>query len=260
MAFGANIGNFPAIHINPAELNALIVRHGSWAEYRKAVLCPCNRKETGMGSVGCKVCNGLGWAYPAELRQRCKFLDSSRTGQNRFEPSGHIVQGNLTVSIQAPLIPALGDVLMPCGERHIVHEQLHRALDQVDQREVRATADYGHRTRPSGPKAERLLYRDNVEVESLYWAVEPTGPDDDGLRRGRIGTDFRLVPEGAGTRIEWVGTRGPARGKGYGVRYTADAAYMVKASMPVLRREANQQMPYRAVLDRLDKRQEADLR
>jgi hypothetical protein len=258
----ADLSSFAAFHFNPAEIDGLIRVHGSDAEYRKGSVCPCSRIETGMGAVGCDVCRGLSWVYPQKRRGWCRFLDSSRTASAKWEPSGFVTSGTLSVTFPSGLVPAAGDMLLPCGEIHVVHEQFHRGVQQVNQGELRARARAdGNNAVPRRltARVERLLY-DNVVLESIYWIEIINGKDE--LVEGRENVDFRLVSEGAhkGTRIDWVGARGPGQGKGYSVRYQAPAAYLVKQSVPVFRRENNTELPWKAVLGKLSDLAESDLR
>jgi len=255
----ANIANFAAIHFNPREIDGLIGLHGNHSEYRKGVICPCNRIETGQGAAGCPQCRGLSWVHPKELRGRCMFLDASRSNRGKANPAGWTLSGTLQVTLPSALVPAVGDILLPCGEVHIVHEQFHRGVQQMSQLELRRRARQdGNNAVPRrlGMRVERLLYDRVIKVEAVYWL------DGDRLVMARENSDYKLVSEGEGkgTRIDWLGIRGPKQGDGYSIRYQAPAAYIVNETAPMFRHENNRSLPWRAGLDRLADLAEGDQR
>lgn len=250
----ASLAGFLGVHLDPLEVDALIAVHGNECEYRRGQLCPCFRVETGQAAIGCPACRGLGWTYPESMRCRTAFLDHSKTAKGTMEGAGNMVQGEAQVTFRIGVVPGRGDLVLPDCEEHIVHEQFTRAVQQISQRDMRSRLPPGGLTRPLPPRSERLLYPDPFEVEAVSYlrgeeAVIAT-PD----------VDYRVAPLEGGTTIAWIGSRGPAPGEGYTVRYIAQAAYMVQSSPPNFRHEGAVAMPYRATLERLDKLQERDLR
>lgn len=249
----ASVFNFESLHLNPVEYDSAILVHGSSGEYRKGMLCPCARIETGQGALGCKACRGLGRIHPVELREPMIFLDSSRSAQAKYTGAGLLVEGQLQVSFPLGVIPARGDLLLPDNEVAVIHETLFRAVQQYDGRKLRAELDQpGQRPNPTRVRRAQLLY-DNLEPEAIQ-EVSYIAPN--GLAVLARRSDWKL----SGARLEWLGKASPGAGEGFSVRYCAPAAYMVEAMWPVFRREADAVMPWRANLTRIDKLQENDLR
>lgn len=256
---GVNIAAFSSLHFNPLEIDAVIEEHGNWCEYRKGQLCPCARIETGQGNISCGVCRGLGWVYPAALRCRTKFLDSSRGGSSKMDPVGAIVSGQMQCTFRIGIVPARGDMILPECDEYVVHEQFHRAVQQVSRSEMRSRLPPSGTDRALPVRAERLLYPDVFEMESVTWiGVDADGKDV--IMYGKEGTHYRLTTRDGGLWVDWTPGLGPEQGKGYTVRYVAAAAYLVKGAVPAFRHEANVAMPYKSSLERLDKLQEDDLR
>jgi hypothetical protein len=248
-----NIAQFtPPLHFNPKELTELIIQHGTDSEYRRAMICPCSRIETGMAAIGCKACRGLGFLYPPELRCPTTFLNSGRSNDLRQQPAGYTTSGQMQVTFPSGLIPGRGDLVLPACEEHEVHEHFHRAVQQVDHRELPRQFDVA--PRPLRARAERLLYPEITKLEEVYWLQDRERP-----MRGREGVDFTLQTRNGGLHVVWTDGRGPAPGEGYSLRYRAPATYMVEPGRALHRNEANVTLPYRATLHRLDQMAEADL-
>lgn len=250
------ITDFATLHFNPLEMSAVIMMHGSAAELRRALVCPCARIETGQGAAGCPACNGLGFVFPLPERCRTTLLDHSRNPKYAILAEGAHVTGDLSVTFPSGVLPGHGDMVLPECETHVVLEHFHRATAQVDIvpiEERRRSRDVPlHVVRP---RAERLLYPSVTALESCYW-LDAEGD----LVRGVDGSDFVLDRRAGGVYVRWLSEiRGPERGKGYSIRYQAPAAYLVKMAAPRFRHEAGVPMPYFCVLDRLDRRSERDL-
>jgi len=251
-----NIASFHPLHFSPLEISAVIMQHGNEGSLRRALVCPCARVETGMGSVGCKACGGLSFVYPQELRCKTSFLDHGRMENHSQRAVGFDIDGSISVAFPAGVIPGRGDMLLPKCEPQVVLEQHHRALRQQDRAELarRQTDQRQGPLRVVPARAERLIYPDVLQVEGLFWT------DDDGkLIEGKEGRDFRLE-RGNGVAIKWIGTRGPAQGQGYSIRYLAPTAYIVMRSGPTFRHENNINLPYTCRLERLNDLEERDLR
>lgn len=252
----SSIGDFPPLHMNPQEFSDLVILHGSSGELRPGVLCPCMRVETKRPSAGCDVCRGTGWIYPKDRRCPMVFLDHSRSVRRQHNGPGYLSDGTIAVTFPCGVVPAKGDLLLPDGEIHVVHEIFHRDVNQVNNRlleeshrKVRDDALQRSRVpdwvrRPFQPTRNRLLYPEHHEIEALYWIR------DDDLVEARRGIEYRLDPDGT---ITWIHD-GPARGQGFTVRYRAPAAYIIHPEAPSFRHESDLAMPWSArgqALDRL---------
>jgi len=253
---GVNVGAFPGIHFNPEEYTSLILNHGSGAEYRRSVTCPCARIETRQAAMGCKFCRGLGLLYPEDLRGPTIVLDSSRSATNKWAAAGVLPSGTIQVSFPIGVIPAIGDMLLPDEEVHVVEETLWRDDRAVDGNVVRLDRARMVPGRddpvPQRAAVERLLYPDTTEIERVTYIDEAR----DAMVAARP-ADYRVAADGTFT---WAAGRGPEPGKAYTVRYRAPAAYIVHSSAPVFRQEASTGMPYKATLGRLDRLSADDLR
>lgn len=248
---GISIAAFPALHINPVEINDQILIHGNSGELRHSHICPCRRLETGLANAACPVCLGVGFVHPPELREPAIFLDHSRTASMRPNGPGLLVDGTVAITLPCGLQAAKGDLLLPDGETSIVQEMFHRSVQQVTNRmlvERRLMPD--QRTLRLRPRACRLLYPTVTRIDSLYWV------HGDRLVPATQGVDYRLVDNA----IEWI-VDGPPDGDGFSVRYQAPTAYQVHTAAPLYRSENNRQMPWSVTASRLDKLQiEADVR
>lgn len=251
----ARLDAYLPVHFNPHEIDALIAEHGNVCEYRRAVLCPCSRIETQMGAIGCPVCRGIGWSYPTTMRCTTRLLDQSRSGQSKIEPAGAILRGEAQFTFRIGILPALGDLVLPECETHVVMELMHRNVQQIDGYAEAVKLPPRGLSRPLPARSERLLYPEIFEIEAVVWIHEGE------LVVGVEGVQYRQKPTpDGGLTIEFMGSFGPQQGEGYSVRYIAQAAYMIRGSVPMFRHEGDVAFPYRSSLSRLDKVQEMDLR
>lgn len=246
----------PPLHLNLDEYNEELLTYGSSAELRRAVWCPCFRIDTRQPNSDCERCRGNGHLYPEELREPVLVLDTSRSATMRWASAGLVAQGQMTVSFPCGFIPGEFDMVLPDEDLHVVNQVLFRQrtrrLNDVDHlREDRVPYSGGVK-QTQVARQERLLYPTDVCIESVYYE------DADGvLRSPEKGRDYRLLE---GNEWEWIGEAGPEPGGSWCVRYRAPAAYLVQGSGPLLRRSADENMPYRATLMRLDKVSPDDLR
>lgn len=243
---GSRIGAFAHFHINVEELNDLVETHGIGCEWRQAVWCPCIRPDTRSARAGCPHCRGLRFTYPQELRVDMIALVQNRHPQRSLTPSGELITGMAVITFPIGPVPAVGDMVLPCGEFHVVHETLWRAYNPIDNTAVKARVS---RTRDALPpkieaQPEKLLYPDPIEIDRLHWI------DANGKLCVASAADYELV----GNEIRWRAGRGPATGDGYSLRYKAKAAYILNPGEPVYRREGpGAGWPYKVEAARLDR-------
>lgn len=257
----ARIGDFAEFHIDPVELNDLVETHGIGVEWRQAVWCPCARIETRKSRANCPICRGLGHVYPTDLHDDLVCLVLNRNPKRDRVPAGELVTGTCVITFPLGIVPGQGDLIFPCDEVHVVHENLWRASQQIDntavrQRAARVSADVPHVRPPKKqvPPAEKLIYPSIIQFDHLYWIDRKTKK----LLKGTIGADFKLGPT---NEIKWIKGRGPPAGEGYSVRYLAEAAYIISPGEPLYRRENDGVgYPYRVEGQRLDQWAEISLR
>lgn len=242
----------PPMHLSVDEYNNLLLEHGSAAEYRKAIFCPCIRVETRQAVGNCKHCRGLGWLYPEHMRGPMIVLDTSRTSTLKWAAAGLMAQGQITLTFPCGELPGIGDMILPCNDVHVVQEHLIRNVSQ----QVTDRHTSGFRTRPHqrptswGKRDERLTYPD-PQVECITYETA------EGELVFADPTTFNLTHDGV---LTWQDGHGPEPGHAASVRYRAPAAYVIQGASPLLRREGNVNMPYRATAQRLDKVSVDDLR
>lgn len=239
------ITDFPHVHIDPMELSDLIETHGVGCELRRAVWCPCSRVETRQARTGCPFCKGLRFTYPKKMRDDIVALVQSRNPKRALVPAGELVTGIAVVTFPIGIVPGLGDMLLPAGEFHVVHEVLWRAYNPIDNQAIRArerTPDVAAPKIDPGPEA--LLYPKVECIEHLHWIDRQANKLCEASA-----ADYELK----GNVIEWRDGRGPKPGEGYSVRYRAQAAYILNPGEPVTRSESGQGMPYRVEAQRLDR-------
>lgn len=243
--------DFPAQHIEPEELEALIEMRGVACEYRKSVPCPCARIETLAPRVGCAHCGGLGYLYPQELRRDVTVLLTQRSPRKMSKESGEGTTGTAQALFPLGILPSEGDMLLPENEFHVVQQLLRRSQQQIDNREIRERSTVPDQAPPKmHPATDRLLYPDVTEIEDVYWI----SPQDVLCHASAADYDRDA------NVLTWRPGRGPEAGGGYSVRYRAPAAYMLNPGVPVYRAENGQTYPYRAQAHRLDKWGRPDLR
>lgn len=246
----------PPFHLSVREFNDMLLEHGSGAEWRKAVWCPCIRIDNRQASSACEDCRGKGVLYPEHLREPLIILDTSRTSTMRYAAAGLMADGQIEVTFPCGIIPGQHDMLLPDEDVHVVNQvlfrEMTRRLDDRDHLHDDRRAFDGAVKQQQIPRNERLLYPTDVCVEEVFWRDEAKT-----LHSGRVGTHYTLGPE---NEWIWTGSHGPPPGMSWSVRYRAPAAYLIQGSGPMLRREAGDNMPYRVSARRLDKVGPDDLR
>lgn len=244
----------PAFHLSMREFEELLLTHGSAAEYRRAIACPCVRLDSRQPSIGCETCRGSGLFYPEEFREDVIVLDTSRSATMKWAAAGAIADGKVTLTFPCGTIPARGDLILPVDEVHVVTETLFteetRRVEDAMLRPERSAP--GQRKRAQRPRSERLIYPNEVCVEAVFYYDA-----DRKVRRAHTPVDFTLGPR---NEFRWTEGHGPPAGHAWTVRYRAPAAYMIDGSAPLFRQENNADVPYRVTASRLDRIDEDDLR
>lgn len=252
---GITIGDLaPPLHLSQREFNELLITHGSGAEYRRAIACPCVHIDSRQPATGCPACNGVGLFYPERFREPIIVLDTSRSSTAKWTSAGMIADGTITLTFPCGIIPGRGDLILPADEVHVVTETLYRnATMRVTDGLLRPERSApGQRKRPLRPRNERLIYPGDVCIEAVYYVAA-----DRQVVEATPTLDFTLGPR---NEWRWNDGRGPADGSGWTVRYRAPAAYMVGGSGPLFRQENNADVPYRVTASRLDRIDVDDLR
>lgn len=256
--FDANVADFGegAVHLKVEEYASLILQHGNGAEYRRSILCPCARIESGLPAIGCKVCRGMGRAYPKEMRCPTMVLDSQRSSNMKWAAVGLMTQGMVTLSFPPSFVPGIGDIVLPEGDVHVVQETLwrdgSRRVDVDMYRDQRAVGVPGS-DQPliQRPGRDRLLYPETECIEQVAYLRK------DGSLALPEDLEYKIEPDGT---WRWLGSFGPEPGKAFTIRYRAPAAYMIHATGPLFRHENDSTMPYKVVAQRLDRLSADDLR
>lgn len=248
------IADFAHLHIDPADLNDLIEIHGIGCEWRQAVWCPCVRVENRLPRSGCKFCKGLGYTYPAELRHDIIALVQSRHPQRQLTPSGELITGTAVMTFPIGVVPGNGDMVLPAGECHVVHETFWRAYEPIDNKDARDRSRDTPGALPPKilPRPETLLYPNPLRVDFMHWIDRAKG-----TLNTASDADYHLE----GPTIVWHDGRGPAPGEGYSIRYLAQAAYILNPGEPVFRKENDGAgWPYKVEAQRLDRWDTTSLR
>lgn len=245
-------------HFGVAELDNLVRAHGVRGELRHGVICPCTRPETHSPRGSCPSCKGIGWLYPQRLRCQTYMTMQDRETAIKHTDAGVLTDGDVLATALSSTVPERGDMWLPCGERHTIHQILWRRQQQVSQTDLRARLREQDRTAnpvPLKPRLERLLYADSTNHICHYEIDEPT-TNDKRVVEAVAGRDFVVI----GQDVRWVEGVGPEPGRAYTMRYDAPAAYIVSRKVSRYREEAGQPLPQRCVLAQLDKMQDRDIR
>lgn len=252
-----NVAVFAGVHLDPLEFDVLLAEHGTSGEFRRAVMCPCTRLDTGTARVDCPHCRGRRYVYPEHLREPMIVLDAQRTATFRRTAVGELPSGTVHLTFPSHAIPAMGDLWLPDGEEHVVVERFVRdGTRRVTNAALSPQRGYVPDHVPvesSGEPRARLLYGAPCCLEAVTWELPTTG----GLAFGTRGMDFDVDPDGTWT---WAPGRGPAPGATWTVRYRAPAAYMVALDAAQHRTEGDAAMPRLVQAQRLDKVTPDDIR
>lgn len=244
----------PPLHISPEEFTELLLQHGSSAELRRAIQCPCVRIETRSASIDCRSCHGVGWFYPEKLRDDILVLDTSRSATLKWAAAGMMAQGTVNLTFPCDYIPGVGDLVLPSNEFHVVTEALvqegTRRVDDALLRPERGAP--GQRKQRQVSRKERLIYTGEVCIEAVYFFDKNRE-----VQEAFPSLDFTLGPS---NEWRWNEGKGPPPGHAWTVRYRAPACYMVDGSAPLFRRENDEAVPYRVTASRLDRIDPEDLR
>lgn len=245
-------------HFGVGELDNHVRTHGTRGELRRGVLCPCQRPETHMPRGSCPSCKGVGWLYPVNMRCESYMAMQDRETAVRHTSAGVLTDGEVLATVLSTTPPERGDMWLPCGERHTIHQTLWRRQTQVSQSDMRAKLLGQDRTNSDTvmrPRLERLLYANSANHICHYEVDDPT-TNDRRVVEAVVERDFRVI----GQDVRWVDGVGPEPGRAYTIRYDAPAAYIVTKKIPRYREEGGQPLPQRCALAQLDRMQDRDIR
>lgn len=164
-----------------ADFRRLILQHGKRVTWRKALLCPCLREDTGQADLGCRECDGSGFLYvdPMGIQAHMVAFDSKT---RLYEKFGLWLQGQVSVTVEPEYRLGWRDSI----EMHDELMNFNELLKKNDRRGRRQAL-------PEGEDAAR--YR--IAACSTAVARLPNGE----LRRLEQGSHYALT--GAG-RIRWL--------------------------------------------------------
>lgn len=82
----------------PEEFERVILQHGKYVTWRKAMLCPCENHETGQPKLDCEDCDGSGYVYvdPHNIQAHMVSFDKSTRIYEKF---GMWLEGNVMVTV-----------------------------------------------------------------------------------------------------------------------------------------------------------------
>lgn len=242
-----------AFHLDPREFDLAIVQHGQKGEYRRSLVCPCQRVETGWSRSTCTSCRGLGRMYPEGQRCIEYMLPAKPDGSGSFTSASLIYDITEAGMMRSTANPAIGDMWLPCGEVHTVQQLVRFNVQPVPVNDLRrriVTQSHSDVPRIPSPASGRLLYPSVTLIDACAYQ------DADGkVRMAEQDVEFRLN----GVSIEWIGAAGPPPGGAATVRYQAPATYLIGMATPKWGTEGGQRMPWEVRFDRLDRRADADL-
>lgn len=250
-----NVARFDGVHLDPAEFDVILAEHGTSGEWRRAIVCPCFRPDTGTARIDCPHCGGRRYTYPEHLREPMIVLDTQRRTTFKRIAAGELADGTVHLTFPSHVIPSTGDMWLPDGEEHVVTETFVRdGTRRVERAHLLPSRTYVPDHRPvegGGARVERLLYERPCCVEAVTWEV---GAE---LRYGTAGFDFTVDADGS---WRWAAGRGPEPGHAWTVRYRAPAAYMLGTEGASYRTEGDSAMPRLVTARRLDKVVSNDIR
>lgn len=248
---------FPLLHVDPAELDDVILQHGIGAELRRSSICPCTRRETRGPRVDCPSCRGLGRFYPETHRESVVVLMTSRNPRKADEAAGVMFPGDAQATFPRGILPGRGDMLLPEGDYHVVDQLLYPPTLGAGSRTAARAAEAGLTdvvpVTSTTPELTLLYPGFNAAGEPdlcvdlvTYWNGERTVVATEGL-------EWSLV---AGNQIRWLGSPTP---EVIAVRYKAPSAFVVEYDPAKFRAEAGVGYPFRCTVHRLDKWAARDL-
>lgn len=82
----------------PQEFERVILQHGKYVVWRKALLCPCSNLNTGQAVLDCTSCDGSGFIYVDPVRIRAHMLSFDQSTKI-YEKFGMWVEGNTMVTV-----------------------------------------------------------------------------------------------------------------------------------------------------------------
>jgi hypothetical protein len=82
----------------PQEFERVIGQHGKYVTWRKALLCPCENRDTGQPQVDCEDCDGSGYVYVDKHRIRAHMVSFDKTTKI-YEKFGMWLEGNVQITV-----------------------------------------------------------------------------------------------------------------------------------------------------------------
>lgn len=82
----------------PEEFERMILQHGKYVTWRKAMLCPCENRDTGQPLLDCNDCDGSGYIYidPHNIQAHMVSFDKNTRIYEKF---GMWLAGNVMVTV-----------------------------------------------------------------------------------------------------------------------------------------------------------------
>jgi hypothetical protein len=82
----------------PEEFERMILQHGKYVVWRKAMLCPCENRDTGQPLLDCADCDGSGYVYvdPHKIQAHMVSFDKNTRIYEKF---GMWLAGNVMVTV-----------------------------------------------------------------------------------------------------------------------------------------------------------------
>lgn len=180
------------------DFQRLVLQHGKRVVWRKAMLCPCIREDTGQADLGCTECDGSGFIYVDPLPiQALMFEFDAKT--RLYEKFGLWVSGNVSVTVESAYRIAWRDSIEMVDDLMSFNELVKKGEHRGRTSLLPAGEDAG---RYRIAAMTRALYRDaqgNVQPLEQGFHFELT---DDGHIRW-LPSGNKLLPAGSYVSIHY---------------------------------------------------------
>lgn len=241
---------FQLIDIDAPGMNELVAARGTDVAFWPAVACPCSRTDSGKARRRCQLCNGYGFAYPADMRcDSMRVLLQSQTATEARTPAGGMISGRVVATFPSSILPQPGDLVLPKGQVHQCDEVLLRGRNPV-QDDIALLRDNNLAVQEDASTPdEALRYPEILQILGVWGYNHLAGGDI--LRKYRVDSAGDLTHDQtveyqaavmpryteadytlAGNVIRWNRGRGPALGTQYTVKYRANAVFIVGDEAP----------------------------
>lgn len=265
---GLTATDFSIVTIDNPGNDDIVNTRGLPVEYRRSVTCPCLRSESGRARRGCLMCNGHGYVYPVELRQRIRVIASNHMANSKQIAAGEALTGRVSATFPSAIIPQVGDMVLPEGQFHVVDETIIHAQMPTSHAALAALRENDLETLPVLTAAEDILRYPVVESILGIWGWDPTAAQRTlaGFNRKRKSqltveelqklqnAGLPFYPPSSytleGNVIVWK-DRAPAPGTVITVKYHAPAAYFI-AEPPPFRADASTRLNVKVSMIRWD--------